>query len=157
MRSHDVLIDGFGRIREEVHAVLDGISVTDLHARPTAGANSVAWLIWHLTRVQDDHVADAADLEQVWTSQGWAARLALPLPQSDTGYGHMPKQVGQVRVESGDLLRDYHDAVHEQTVAYLGTLDDAALDQVVDTRWDPPVTLGVRLVSVLSDDLQHAG
>jgi hypothetical protein len=28
---------------------------------------------------------------------------------------------------------------------------------VVDASWDPPVTLGVRLVSVISDDLQHAG
>jgi hypothetical protein len=28
---------------------------------------------------------------------------------------------------------------------------------VVDRRWTPPVTLGVRLVSVLCDDLQHAG
>ncbi|QNS02483.1 mycothiol transferase [Streptomyces xanthii] len=157
MRSHEVLIDGYGRIREEVHAVLDGISVSDLHARPTAEANSVAWLIWHLTRVQDDHLADAADRDQVWRSQGWAERFDLPLPEADTGYGHSPKQVGEVRVESADVLREYYDAVHEQTMAFLAGLDDAALDRIVDTRWDPPVSLAVRLISVLSDDLQHAG
>jgi hypothetical protein len=28
---------------------------------------------------------------------------------------------------------------------------------VVDEKWDPPVTLGVRLVSMASDALQHAG
>jgi hypothetical protein len=27
----------------------------------------------------------------------------------------------------------------------------------VDDYWDPPVTLGVRLVSIISDDLQHVG
>ena len=34
---------------------------------------------------------------------------------------------------------------------------EADLERVVDTSWDPPVTLGVRLISVISDDLQHAG
>jgi uncharacterized damage-inducible protein DinB len=157
MRSHEVLTDGYGRIREEVHAVLDGISVEDLHARPTPGANSIAWLIWHLTRVQDDHVADAAGREQVWLAKGWAERFGLPLPAADTGYGHSARQVGEVRVASAELLLGYYDAVHEQTLEFLAGLDDKALDAVIDTRWDPPVTLGVRLVSVLSDDLQHAG
>jgi len=31
------------------------------------------------------------------------------------------------------------------------------LDRIVDRRWDPPVTVGVRLVSVADDCLQHAG
>ncbi|MGY0489228.1 mycothiol transferase [Streptomyces sp. WG-D5] len=157
MRSHDVLKDGYQRIREEVHAAVEGLSVDELHERPDDAANSIAWLVWHLTRVQDDHVADAADQEQVWISDGWAERFDLPLAESDTGYGHTPKQVGQVRVASGDLLTGYYDAVHERTVRFLDGLEDADLDRVVDEAWDPPVTLGVRLVSVLSDDLQHVG
>ena len=47
--------------------------------------------------------------------------------------------------------------MHARTVAHLAGLSEADLDRVVDERWDPPVTLGVRLVSVISDDLQHAG
>jgi len=39
----------------------------------------------------------------------------------------------------------------------VSALTDADLTRVVDERWDPPVTLGVRLVSVISDGLQHAG
>ncbi|MEB8339130.1 mycothiol transferase [Streptomyces endophyticus] len=157
MRSHDVLMDGYSRIQEEVHAAVEGLSVDALHERPEGTANSIAWLIWHLTRVQDDHVADAAGLQQVWLAGGWAERFDLPLAEADTGYGHTPKQVGQVRVASGDLLVGYYDAVHEQTLGYLGGLKDADLDRVVDEGWDPPVTLGVRLISVLSDDLQHVG
>ncbi|MGW2343889.1 mycothiol transferase [Streptomyces sp. NPDC001661] len=157
MRSHDVLMDGYSRIREEVHAAVEGLSADALNERPEDTANSIAWLIWHLTRVQDDHVADAAGLEQVWLAGGWAERFELPLDESDTGYGHTPKQVGQVRVASGELLVGYYDAVHEQTLGFLGGLKDADLDRVVDEGWDPAVTLGVRLVSVLSDDLQHVG
>ncbi|MFI0240998.1 DinB family protein [Streptomyces sp. NPDC016845] len=157
MRSHDVLIEGYGRIKEVVHSTVEDLPPDDLHKRPGGGANSIAWLIWHLTRVQDDHVADASDGEQVWSAEGWADRFALPLPATDTGYGHTPEQVGQVRVDSGELLLGYYDAVHERTLGFLGGLKDDDLDRIVDENWDPPVSLGARLVSVLSDDLQHAG
>ncbi|KOG35229.1 mycothiol transferase [Streptomyces resistomycificus] len=157
MHAKDVLIDGHSRIREEVHAAVEGLGPDDLNARPSEEANSVAWLVWHLTRVQDDHVADAFGLEQVWLSQDWEKRFGLDLPRRDTGYGHSPAKVAKVRVDSGDLLTGYYDAVHEQTLGALRGLTAADLERVVDERWDPPVSLGVRLISVLSDDLQHVG
>jgi hypothetical protein len=117
----------------------------------------MAWLVWHLTRVQDDHVAGAAGIPQVWTAQGWVDRFALPFDSSDMGYGMDPAEVGLVEVPSCDLLLGYHDAVWARTLEYVHGLTDADLDRIVDEAWDPPVTLGVRLVSVINDDLQHAG
>jgi uncharacterized damage-inducible protein DinB len=155
--STDLLTDAFGRISECVGDVLQDLGGDDLIARVGPDANSIGWLVWHLTRVQDDHVADVAGVEQVWTSQGWTERFELPFSDDATGYGHSTRQVGQVTVASPELLIEYHDAVHEQTVSFVRGLKDADLDRVVDTRWDPPVTLGVRLVSVISDTLQHAG
>ncbi|MFJ3334628.1 DUF664 domain-containing protein [Streptomyces sp. NPDC086766] len=157
MHAKDVLIDGYGRIREEVHAAVDGLPAELLNARPAPDANSVSWLVWHLTRVQDDHVADAFGLDQVWLAQDWEKRFGLDLNRRDTGYGHSPAKVAKVMVDSADLLTGYYDAVHEQTLRVLRELTAQDLGRVVDERWDPPVTLGVRLVSVLSDDLQHAG
>ncbi|MEU7560501.1 mycothiol transferase [Streptomyces eurythermus] len=157
MHAKDILIDGYGRIREEVHAVLDGLGPDELHHRPAPDANTIAWLVWHLTRVQDDHIADAFDLDQVWLAQDWQKRFGLGLPRHDTGYGHTPAQVAKMRVESAGLLTGYYDAVHEQTLGVLRTLAAKDLERIVDERWDPPVSLGVRLVSVLSDDLQHVG
>ncbi|MFD3876100.1 DinB family protein [Streptomyces sp. NPDC058623] len=157
MKATEVLADGFGRVREVVHEVVEGLSAEELNARLDPEANSITWLVWHLTRVQDDHLADAAGTEQVWSSGGWADRFALDLPVDATGYGHGPQEVSAVRVDSGELLLGYHDAVHERTLSHLRGLAAADLDGVVDDRWDPPVTLAVRLVSVLSDDLQHAG
>ncbi|MDI5962631.1 DUF664 domain-containing protein [Streptomyces sp. SL13] len=156
MTGAELLVDTFGRVREVVREAVDGLSVDQLAARPDAEGNSVAWLVWHLTRVQDDHVGDAAGTEEVWTSQGWADRFALPLPASDTGYGHGVDDVAAVRVDAG-LLLGYHDAVCERTTAYVGGLSDDDFDRVVDEGWSPPVTLGVRLVSVVGDTLQHAG
>ncbi|WP_432076913.1 mycothiol transferase [Streptomyces wuyuanensis] len=157
MNSAALLEDAFGRIRETVHEAVEGCTPDLLHARLDPGANTIAWLAWHLTRVQDDHVADAAGREQVWLSQDWVGRFGLPFAPDATGYGHNRAQVAKVRVDSPDLLLGYHDAVHEETVAYVRGLTNAALGRIVDESWSPPVTLGVRLVSVISDGLQHAG
>ena len=154
--ANDLLIDGFGRVRETVHEVVSGLDEDGLAFRPDSEANPIGWQVWHLTRIQDDHVCDVAGIEQAWIGQGWYERFGLPFPVTDHGYGHTEQQVEQERVP-GELLRAYHDAVYARTVEYVKTIRDADLDRVVDTSWDPPVTLGVRLVSVVSDSLQHAG
>jgi uncharacterized damage-inducible protein DinB len=157
MRTSEVLAEGFGRIREVVHEAVDGLSAQELSRQPWPGANTVGWLVWHLARVQDDHVAEAAGREQVWVREGWAERFALPLEPSDTGYGHTAEQMAAVRVGSATDLLGYYDAVHARTLDFVAATGDDDLDRIVDKGWDPPVTLGVRLVSVLADDLQHAG
>jgi Protein of unknown function (DUF664) len=157
MTSAELLVDAVGRIREVVHRVVDGLTPEQLAFRIDPEANSVAWLVWHLTRIQDDHMAAAFQAEQVWTSQGWMERFGLPFDPRDTGYGHQADDVAAVQLDSVELLVGYHDAVHQQTTRYVGQLTDGDLGRIVDRSWDPPVTLGVRLVSVISDDLQHAG
>jgi len=156
MTSADLLTDAFGRIREEVHLATDGLSREQLAYRVDAEANSIAWLIWHLTRIQDDHVCGVAHRQQAWTAAGWADRFGLQFGPEATGYGHDPREVAAVQADA-ETLTGYHDAVFEDTIRYVGTLTDADLPVVVDESWDPPVTLGVRLVSVISDDLQHVG
>ncbi len=155
--SSDLLVDAFGRIREAVHSAVAGLTPEQLAFRVDSDANSIAWLVWHLTRVQDDHVAGIAQTEQVWTAAGWFERFGLPFDRSAHGYGHSSAEVAAVRAESPELLTEYHDAVHEQTVRFVAGLTDADLPLVVDERWDPPVTLAVRLVSVICDDLEHVG
>ncbi len=157
MNTAELLVEAFGRVRDVVQRVVEGLTSEQLEYRLDGQANTIAWLVWHLSRVQDDHVAEAAQTEQVWTSAGWVERFGLPFDRLATGYGHRPADVAAVRVASGDLLIGYHDAVYEQTVRYVDALTDADLDRVVDTSWDPPVTLGVRLISVISDDMQHVG
>ena len=154
--ANEILTDSFERVRESVHQVVEGLDVDDLAYQPDAGANSIAWLVWHLARVQDDHIADVAGAEQVWTTGGWAARFGLPFDEDATGYGQTGSDVAAVRA-GADLLTGYYDAVHSATMSYLETLSDADFARVVDERWDPPVTLLVRLVSVINDDTQHVG
>jgi uncharacterized damage-inducible protein DinB len=157
MTSAELLVDMFERIREDVHGAVRGLTPDQIALRIDADANSIAWLVWHLTRIQDDHVAAAARVEQVWTSAGWIERFGLPFEPWATGYAHSSADVAAVTVDSGDVLLDYHDAVHAQTIRFVEGITDADLDRIVDEAWDPPVTLGVRLVSVINDNTEHAG
>ncbi|MHC6592554.1 mycothiol transferase [Arthrobacter sp. C152] len=156
MKSSNLLGDAFGRIQGVVTQTLDGLDEDALLWRPAGTGNSIAWLVWHLGRVEDAQVAPAAGLEQVWTAQDFVSRFGLPLSRQDTGYGHTSSQVDAVRAPRA-LLQEYCDAVHRQTATVLSGLQDSDLDRVVDRNWDPPVTYGVRLVSILADCLQHAG
>ncbi|HWA67039.1 MAG TPA: DinB family protein [Mycobacteriales bacterium] len=162
MNSAELLAEAFNRVQQGVHSTLDGLGPRELAARVDADrehpeANTIAWLIWHLTRVQDDHVADVAGRKQAWHEGGWLEKLDLPFDQDATGYGQNPMDVAAVRPRSADLLVDYYDAVHERTLDYVGQLGDRDLERVVDDSFDPPVTLGTRLMSVIVDDLQHLG
>jgi uncharacterized damage-inducible protein DinB len=156
MSPAELLKDAFGRIVEGGTAVVDGLTDDQLAHRVAPEANTIAWLVWHLARVQDSHIAEVTGEEEVWTAQGYAEKFGLPFDATATGYGQTADEVGQVKV-SGELLAAYLRATHEATVRFLEPLTDAELDKVIDERWDPPVTLGVRLVSVVEDDAQHLG
>ena len=153
----DVLVDAFTRVHDDLPGILDGLAPADLLWRPDADANSIGWLVWHLTRVQDDHLAGVTDRDQVWTADGWADRFALPYDVHAHGWGQSSDEVGAFSVDDAAVLVGYHDAVHHRTLEILASLGDADYARVVDERWDPPVTAAVRLVSVVNDISQHLG
>jgi hypothetical protein len=156
MNSSDLLVDAFERIRDAVHPAVNGLSREELAFRIDDGSNSIAWLVWHLTRIQDDQVATLDDGQQVWTTNGWADRFDLSLAPGDTGYGHGPDESAKVIAEA-TLLLGYFEDVHHKTLQFVRSLEESELERVVDQSWDPPVTVSIRLVSVIADDLQHVG
>ena len=158
MECKDLLIDAFGRINNSMHLCLAGLTPDQLVYRPDEQANSIAWLAWHLTRVQDDHVSDLAGRPQAWVAEGWHARFDRPADAADTGFGHTVDQVEAVRPASARILLDYFDVVHLSSLEYLREIRSNDLDRVLDEpQWDPRPTVGVRLVSVVDDCLEHAG
>jgi hypothetical protein len=157
MTSVDLLTDAFSRVHNVVHQAVDNLTPDELAFRVNGNTNSIAWLVWHLSRVTDDHLSEAASKEQVWIGSGWAEKFALPFPPDATGYGFGGDDVAAVKVKSGEILIGYFDEVIEEATRFVKHLKDDDFARVVDDSWTPPVTLAVRLISVISDDLQHAG
>jgi hypothetical protein len=157
METRELLLNAFDNIEQAVRGAVEGLDPDLLTARIDPGANTIAWLVWHLTRIQDDHVAEVAGRTQAYRDAGWADRFDLPFAVGATGYGFSSDDVAATRITDPDLLVGYHADVHGRTADFVSGLSAGDLDRIVDERWDPPVSLGVRLVSVVSDDLQHAG
>jgi len=156
MTPSQLLVDAFDRLPPLAHEVVDGLDADALTWRADAEANTIAWLLWHTARGQDAQIADLTASEQVWTADGWAERFDLPFDAAEMGYGQDPAAVAAVRAP-GDLLVAYLEAVTLRTRGYLEQLDAASYDDIVDDAWDPPVTAGARLVSILEDCVQHVG
>lgn len=157
MRERELLTEAFERLPDLVVGAVEGLTPEQLHWAPAPSANSIGWLVWHLARIQDDHVAELIGAEQEWSAGAWAPKFGLASNTMETGYAHRPADVARVRPESPSTLVDYYFAVAERTRTFLDEVTADDLDRIVDERWDPPVTLGVRLISVLGDDMQHVG
>jgi hypothetical protein len=158
MDAKDLMLDALGRIRSVLHRTLTGLTLDEIHRQPQADANSIAWLAWHLTRVQDVSVSGLAGQEQAWVSQGWHAKFNMAADPDDDGFGYTPEQVAAFRAPSVQTLLDYHESVQERSKTYVAGLAPADFDRTLnEPQWQPMPTVGVRLVSVLSDNLQHAG
>jgi uncharacterized damage-inducible protein DinB len=157
MDVSSLLLELYGRIPPLARHAVDGVDLDRLTEPISPGTNTIAWLVWHLARVQDHHVAELLGAEQIWVGGDWARRFGLDPDPSNTGYGHNPDEVAAVRPVRPAVLLEYLDAVDQRTRAMLRDLTPPDLDRVVDKRWTPPVTLGVRLISIADDGLQHAG
>ena len=157
MQLSEQLAYTFEQIRNTSDRTIADLDRDGLVWRPDAEANSIAWLVWHLWRVADYHVAEIAESEQVWVEQGWAERFGLPSGYRDHGYGHTPQQVAAIAPAGAEPLLDYAREVEGLVARCLSGLEEADYDRVVDRRYDPPVTVGVRLASVVGDAWQHVG
>lgn len=151
----NLLVDLYGRVPPLAREAVEGLTTAQLTAAAWPGANPIGWLLWHTARVQDHQVAEVFGTVQHWVSGDWATHFGVAPDPDNHGYGHGPAEVAAIRPSSAAVLVDYLDAV--QCPERLAGLTASDLDRVVDRNYDPPVTLGVRLISVADDSLQHVG
>jgi uncharacterized damage-inducible protein DinB len=157
MRIGEYLGEAYGRISPLVHRATEGLATEQLCYLIEPGANTIAWLVWHLSRIQDQHISELLEEPELWSDRSWVRVTGIERDPVTRGQGDGPAEVAALRPSGADGLLAYHDAVTARTAKYLCGVDEAELDRPIDFSYDPPVSAGVRLASVLSDNLQHAG
>ena len=158
MEWQELIVDGCGRVLQVLEEALDGLTLDDLNKQPHPDCNSMGWLAWHLTRVHDHHIAGLLGEEQLWVSNGWHARFNRAPDLDDVGFRHSSEDVAAFKSPNVETLLGYHRAVLERSKRYIATLSTTDLDRELDEPWFQPLpTVGVRLVGIISDNLQHAG
>jgi DinB superfamily len=158
MDWRELIVDGYDRLPELMQGVLSGLRQAELDWQPHRDANSLGWTAWHLTRVLDSEVAPLMGEAQLWIRDGWHKRFKRPADPDDTGYGHTPEQVRAFRSPSARVQLDYLRVAVVRSKAYLAAVSPSELDRELDEPWFRPLpTVGVRIVSVLTDCHLHAG
>jgi uncharacterized damage-inducible protein DinB len=158
MDGAELIADALGRINRTLHRSMEGVPAETLNKQPSPSTNSMTWLAWHLTRVQDHHISDLLGVPELWVSGGWHEKFGQAADEKNTGTGHTPEQVAALTVDSADVPLGYSDAVLERARGYLATVKPETLDETIDeSQYDPLPTVGTRLVSIVSDNTQHAG
>ena len=158
MKWQELMIDGYGRVLQILERALDGLTQEDLNEQPHTDCNNMGWLAWHLARVQDRHFANLMEEEQLWITDRWHTRFNRPLDPNDTGGRHTSEQVAAFQSPEVATLLEYYRTVYNRTKRYISSLSETDLDrQLNEPQYQPLPTVGVRIVSVLCDNLQHVG
>ena len=158
MNLQEVLTAGFERITRTLERTLDGLTIEDLNWQPKPDCNSIGWLTWHLTRWQDVQVSSSLGKEQLWIKESWYEKFGRPADASDSGMGHKAEDLAKFKSPDVAALLGYNQAVLAQIKDYLNTLSLSDLDKVVEgTPFKPPPTVGMSLIGLWSDGMQHVG
>ncbi|WP_054952917.1 mycothiol transferase [Flaviflexus massiliensis] len=152
-----LLSDAFARPLEVFTRLIDNHSVEELNWKPEGADNSIAWLAWHTAREIDVQIAHLESRNDLWERDGWVSKFGLDLPADSMGYGHTPGEAQAVKIDDKQLLLDYLRATVEDATRYVATVDDEAMEEIIDKNWDPPVMRATRIVSIIDDAAQHAG
>lgn len=156
MNTSELLADAARRPLDAATAVLNGIDDATLHAMPGGQGNSIAWLIWHAARQMDYQLSELTGRAQVW-GDDWAEKTGISREATEFGFGDTHDDVAALRTSSAAELFNYFSSVVESLISYTDGLSEPELDEIIDTRWDPPVSRGVRLVSIIDDAAVHLG
>src|SRR5215510_12456342 len=115
-------------------ALADARNGTDeqLHFVPPNGSHSIAWCLWHTSRVED-LIVNARILQQppIWDAT-WARRTGRPAEGFGTGQSDADAQ--QVRIADMDAFAAYQAVVWAATARFLDSAADADLEREVPTR-----------------------
>jgi hypothetical protein len=159
MKWQQLVTNIFLRISQELEMILDGLTVEELNKQPAPDANTIGWLIWHLTRGQDRGLGDVMGEEQLWIKDKWYAKFNRAPDPADTGFRHSPKDIAAFRSPDGKTLLEYHRAVLERSRRYLEKeLSETDLEREV-ARPTLAMVLPVHalIVGAINDGLQHVG
>jgi len=155
MEFQQLLIKVFERASQMLEKALDGLTQDDLNYLPNPDCNSIGWLAWHLTRVQDSAISNLMDKEQCWIADKWYGKFGRNPDPTDRGVGHTSVDVSNFKSPDSKTLLDYYCAVFKQTKEYINKLSTAELGREVDNLRSPLV--GLRIAGIINDNIQHVG
>jgi hypothetical protein len=123
MDARDLLIEGHSAVHSVAvggnktsmaERTFGGLTDDQMRVRPREDLNSLAWLMWHISRAEDIMANVVINDRSQVLDEGWLPRLKIP--NRDFGIGMTKPQVSELTAKVDiAALRDYRDAVGRRT------------------------------------------
>jgi hypothetical protein len=158
MELHEMLAVGYSGILRTLDYTLKGLTKEDINWQPKPDCNSIGWMVWHPIRFQDMQISEFMGEEQLWIKDGWYKKWGRKADPKESGGGMTPEDLTKFKSPGAATVLAYAKAVVERSQKYFPTLKKADLDKILKGGPHKPYpTVGMMLMIILSDSLQHAG
>ena len=146
------------RVHQALEGSLQGLTAEQRHTIVHPKANSIAWVVWHMVRTEDNVVRWVLQNRRppVWTEGGYADKLGLPPVAQGTG---MPTaEAHALRINDVALFGEYMQKVWASTDEFFARAEPALFDTIVTVKPLGDMTVLRALTQVcVSHGMTHVG
>ena len=159
MSSTESVVSTLQRNWDMIDAALDGLDDATISHIPMNQCNSIAWILWHMSRVVDTFVNTRFRSEpQLWIADGWYERFGMGDDPEDRGVGWTTERVSSWQAPDRSVLIGYYQAVRAASDRYLSSATDAELAEMkVISPVPEPRTVANALGQMVWDAVAHGG
>jgi uncharacterized damage-inducible protein DinB len=155
MKPIELIVKSLEESRQYVADAIKGLSQDDIAWRPKTHSNSIAFLLWHVARVEDLWINRILLGEkEVYELEGWHKKFNTPA--QDSGFGYDVAKLKSWPVPKLALLKEYAAVVREKTLAYLKSVNEKKLDEPKDFGWSKG-NVGSALSHLITEVAEHSG
>ena len=145
------------RSLEESHGyltkALNGLTQGEATWSPSPECNSIAFILWHMTRVEDFFVNRVIQREkELYEAQKWQEKLGTPTK----AYQYTVEELQAWPAPKLEILREYANSVRENTLAFLNSIPPERLSEVPRPDRSPD-SIGVTLEHLMTEIALHVG
>ena len=159
MAANEGLLIAHQRNWEMIDVALETLDDSLLARQPAEDCNSVAWIMWHMSRVVDTFIHTRLQgSPQLWLECGWAQKFGMDADPEDRGVGWTGEQVSAWKVPAKDVQLGYYNAVKAAAEKYISSLSDADLQviSVIPPTLEPR-SVAAALGQMTWDAVAHGG
>lgn len=145
------------RSLEESHGyltkALNGLTQEEATWSPSPECNSIAFILWHMIRVEDFFVNRVIQHEkELYETKKWQEKLGTPAK----AYGYTVEELKAWPAPKLEILREYANSVQENTLAFLNSIPNERLSEVPRPDRSPD-SIGVMLEHLITEIALHVG
>ena len=155
MEAKEMILKSLEQSQGYLATALDGLTQEEVSWSPGVECNSIAFILWHMTRVEDFFVNRVIRRQtELYEAEGWREKLGIPA--GGTGYHYTVEQLQAWPVPKLEVLRGYTNSVREKTLAFLQSVTAEKLSEVArpDRSSD---TIGALLSRASTEIALHVG